>query len=145
MSNYPERQRLRELTQRAASVAVYIAQCDDALRAAFERTNGQWPDSLTVPMWSGQTERRALVRWIDEIRAKSGKTIQIAFEPPLFRQHAQKRGQHVGRPPKLTPQQQEEARQRWAEGVTIKELAQTYKVGRSTISRLAHAPTGDED
>jgi transposase len=43
----------------------------------------------------------------------------------------------MGRPSKLTPQQQKEARQRRAEGATLKELAQTYNVGRETISRLS--------
>ncbi len=52
------------------------------------------------------------------------------------RNRAQKRGQHMGRPPKLTPEQQKEARQRRAEGATLKELAQAYNVGRATISRL---------
>jgi DNA invertase Pin-like site-specific DNA recombinase len=42
----------------------------------------------------------------------------------------------MGRPPKLTPQQQKEARQRRAQGATLKELALTYNVGRATISRL---------
>jgi DNA invertase Pin-like site-specific DNA recombinase len=52
------------------------------------------------------------------------------------RSRAQKRGQHMGRPPKLTAAQQTEARQRRAEGATLKELAQPYNVGRATISRL---------
>jgi DNA invertase Pin-like site-specific DNA recombinase len=50
---------------------------------------------------------------------------------------AKARGQHMGRPPKLTPQQQKEARRRRAEGATLKELAKSYNVGRATISRLA--------
>ena len=41
----------------------------------------------------------------------------------------------MGRPPKLTPQQQKEAR-RGAEGATLKELAKSYNVGRATISGL---------
>src|SRR6478735_865613 len=49
-------------------------------------------------------------------------------------------GQHMGRPPKLTPQQQREARRRRAEGETLKELAKSYRKatmsGRATISRL---------
>ena len=49
---------------------------------------------------------------------------------------AKARGQQMGRPPKLTPQQQKEARRRRAEGATLKELAETYNVGRATISRL---------
>src|SRR5438477_11070063 len=53
------------------------------------------------------------------------------------RSRAQKRGQHMGRPPKLTPQQQKEARRRRPQGATLKELAKSYNVGRATISRLA--------
>lgn len=52
------------------------------------------------------------------------------------RSRAKARGQHMGRPPKLTPQQQGEARKRRAEGATLKELANSYNVGRATISRL---------
>jgi DNA invertase Pin-like site-specific DNA recombinase len=52
------------------------------------------------------------------------------------RSRAQKRGQHMGRPPKLTEKQKEEARQRRAEGATLNELARSYHVSRSTISRL---------
>jgi DNA invertase Pin-like site-specific DNA recombinase len=55
------------------------------------------------------------------------------------RSRAKARGQHMGRPPKLTPQQQKEARRRRAEGATLKELAKSYNVGRATISRLGLA------
>jgi hypothetical protein len=50
---------------------------------------------------------------------------------------AKARGQHMGRPPKRTPQQQKEARRRRAEGPTLTELARSYNVGVATISRLA--------
>ena len=53
------------------------------------------------------------------------------------RSRAKAWGQHMGRPPKLTPQQQREARRRRAQGETLKELAKSYNVGRATISRLA--------
>jgi DNA invertase Pin-like site-specific DNA recombinase len=53
------------------------------------------------------------------------------------RSRAKGRGQHMGRPRSLTPQQQAEARQRRAEGATLKELAQSYDVGIATISRIA--------
>jgi DNA invertase Pin-like site-specific DNA recombinase len=53
------------------------------------------------------------------------------------RSRAQKRGQHMGRPPKLTAAQQAEARRRRAEGATLAELARSYHVGKSTISRLS--------
>src|SRR5271170_2291793 len=52
------------------------------------------------------------------------------------RSRAQKRGQHMGRPSKLTASQQVEARRRRAEGATLAELARSYGVGKSTISRL---------
>jgi DNA invertase Pin-like site-specific DNA recombinase len=53
------------------------------------------------------------------------------------RSRAKARGQHMGRPPSLSPQQQAEARKRRAEGATLKELAESYNVGVATISRLA--------
>jgi DNA invertase Pin-like site-specific DNA recombinase len=52
------------------------------------------------------------------------------------RSRAQKRGQHMGRPPKLTAAQKAEARRRRAQGATLAELARSYGVGKSTISRL---------
>jgi DNA invertase Pin-like site-specific DNA recombinase len=55
------------------------------------------------------------------------------------RSRATARRQHMGRPPALTPQQQTEARQRRAEGATLKELAASYNVGVATISRLSVA------
>jgi transposase-like protein len=42
----------------------------------------------------------------------------------------------MGRPPKLTEAQKAEARRRRAEGATVAELARSYGVGKSTISRL---------
>src|SRR6202047_5052730 len=53
------------------------------------------------------------------------------------RSRAKARGQHMGRPPALTPQQQDEARRHRDEGATLKELAQIYNVGLATISRLS--------
>lgn len=55
------------------------------------------------------------------------------------RSRAKARGQHMGRPPSLTPQQQTEARLRRAEGATLKELAQSYNVGLATIVRVTKA------
>ena len=52
------------------------------------------------------------------------------------RSRAQKRGQRMGRKPKLTEAQQHEACHRRAEGATLAELARSYGVGKSTISRL---------
>ena len=52
------------------------------------------------------------------------------------RARAKDRGQHIGRPPKLTLTQQRGARQLRAEGATLEELAKSYDVARATISRL---------
>ncbi len=51
------------------------------------------------------------------------------------RSRSQRRGQDMGRPSKLTDAQRAEARRR-AEGATLAELARSYSVGKSTISRL---------
>jgi DNA-binding CsgD family transcriptional regulator len=48
---------------------------------------------------------------------------------------AQERGQHMGRPPRLTDAQKIEARRRRAQGATLYELARSYDVSESTISR----------
>jgi len=56
------------------------------------------------------------------------------------RERAKARGQHMGRPPKLTPQQQKEALRRRAKGATLRKLARSYSVGAATISRLAAPP-----
>jgi DNA invertase Pin-like site-specific DNA recombinase len=46
---------------------------------------------------------------------------------------AEGRGQHMGRPPRLTDTQKAEARRRRAEGATLAELARSYDVSKSTI------------
>jgi DNA invertase Pin-like site-specific DNA recombinase len=53
------------------------------------------------------------------------------------RSRAEKRGQRMGRKPKLSEEQQTEARKRRAEDATLAELARSYGVGKSTISRLS--------
>jgi len=52
------------------------------------------------------------------------------------RSRAKARGQRMGRPSKLTAAQQAKARRRRAEGATVAELARSYNVSQSTISRL---------
>jgi DNA invertase Pin-like site-specific DNA recombinase len=52
------------------------------------------------------------------------------------RARAKARGVHMGRPPKLTPHQQAEARQRRANGDTLTDIARTYGVAHTTIARL---------
>ena len=50
------------------------------------------------------------------------------------RSRAKARGQYMGRPHALTPQQQQEARERRDNGATLSELAKSYNVGLPTIS-----------
>ena len=61
------------------------------------------------------------------------------------RSRAQQRGQRMGRPPKLRAERQAEARRRRAEGATLAELASSYHVGKSTISRLTARRSTYED
>ena len=63
----------------------------------------------------------------DLIRARTGEG----------RARAVARGQRMGRPPKLTPHQKREAiRRRDVDGETVREIARSYNVSHSTISRL---------
>ena len=52
------------------------------------------------------------------------------------RERAKARGQRMGRPAKLTAHQQREAIRRRDSGETIRDIARTYNVSHSTISRL---------
>jgi DNA invertase Pin-like site-specific DNA recombinase len=53
------------------------------------------------------------------------------------RKRAKANGVKIGRPPKLTPHQQREARQRLAKGERPSEIAPSYNVSSWTISRLS--------
>jgi DNA invertase Pin-like site-specific DNA recombinase len=64
-------------------------------------------------------------------------TVHDHRNPQEGRSRAKARGQHMGRPPKLTQQQQQKEARRRAEGATLKELAKSYNVGVATIARLA--------
>ena len=52
------------------------------------------------------------------------------------RSRAKARGSHMGRPPKLTPAQRQEARQRPELGEPVSDVARTFNVSAATISRL---------
>ena len=53
------------------------------------------------------------------------------------RQRAKDRGVRLGRRPKLTPHQRREALQRRERGEPVGDIARSYAVHHSTISRLA--------
>jgi DNA invertase Pin-like site-specific DNA recombinase len=52
------------------------------------------------------------------------------------RERAKERGQSLGRPFKLTPHQRSEAIRRRDRGESLSDIARTYNVHQSTISRL---------
>jgi DNA invertase Pin-like site-specific DNA recombinase len=52
------------------------------------------------------------------------------------RERAKANGVHMGRPPNLTPHQRREAAERRGRGDTLTEIARTYGVSHTTISRL---------
>lgn len=52
------------------------------------------------------------------------------------RARAKANGQSLGRPFKLTPHQQQEVRQRRVAGESVREIAKSYNVSASTISRF---------
>src|SRR6516165_5671177 len=55
------------------------------------------------------------------------------------RNRAKLKGKHMGRPPSLTPEQQEEASRRRAKGATLQELADSYDRSISTMRRATRA------
>jgi hypothetical protein len=52
------------------------------------------------------------------------------------RARAKARGVHMGRPPKLTPHQRQEALARRDAGETLSDIARTYGVAHTTMARL---------
>jgi len=56
---------------------------------------------------------------------------------------ARRQGKLRGKQPKLSPSAQRTIRRRYAEGdVSLADLAEEYRVGRSTIHRIIHTTTG---
>jgi DNA invertase Pin-like site-specific DNA recombinase len=74
---------------------------------------------------------------VAELRAQKRDLIRTRTAEGRSRAKAQ--GQHMGRPSKLTPAQQQEARQRRDDGATLEELASSYNVGEATIRRATRA------
>ena len=100
------------------------------------------------------TERKAGFRsladtWADTTTAHGRLMLTVLgglaeFERDLIRartaegrERAKARGVRLGRKPKLTPHQQQEAVERRDAGETLADIARSYNVSHSTISRLA--------
>jgi DNA invertase Pin-like site-specific DNA recombinase len=96
--------------------------------AAFKSLGDAWADTttphgrlmLTVLGGLAEFERELIKARTSEGRAR-----------------AKARGVKLGRRPKLTPHQQREALTRRANGEPVREIARTYNVSHSTISRLS--------
>ena len=75
----------------------------------------------------------------------SGRHAQVKRHTRLSTRHlrtseARARGVKMGRPPKLTPHQIKEALRRRNAGEPMRDIARTYNVSHSTISRLGAGP-----
>jgi DNA invertase Pin-like site-specific DNA recombinase len=96
-------------------------------KAGFRSLGDAWADTttshgrlmLTVLGGLAEFER-------DLIRARTAEG----------RERAKARGARLGRKPKLAPHQQKEARRRKESGEPIRDIARSYNVHNSTISRL---------
>jgi DNA invertase Pin-like site-specific DNA recombinase len=99
-----------------------------AKKAGFRSLGDTWADTttshgrlmLTVLGGLAEFER-------DLIRTRTGEG----------RERAKARGVKMGRKPKLTPHQRQEALRRKESGEAVREIARSYNVHNSTISRLS--------
>jgi DNA invertase Pin-like site-specific DNA recombinase len=95
--------------------------------AGFRSLNDAWADTTTPHGRLMLTVLGGLAEFERElIRARTGEG----------RERAKARGVKLGRRPKLTTHQKQEALARRAAGEPLTEIARTYNVSHSTISRL---------
>jgi DNA invertase Pin-like site-specific DNA recombinase len=95
--------------------------------AGFRSLHDTWADTTTAHGRLMLTVLGGLAEFERElIRARTGEG----------RERAKARGVVMGRKPKLTPHQKHEAIKRRDSGEAIREIARTYNVSHSTISRL---------
>ena len=95
--------------------------------AAFRSLHDAWADTTTPHGRLMLTVLGGLAEFERElIRQRTGEG----------RERAKARGVHMGRKPKLTPHQRREAIARREAGETVTEIARSYNVSHSTVSRL---------
>src|SRR5271170_4598243 len=95
--------------------------------AGFRSLGDAWADTTTPHGRLMLTVLGGLAEFERElIRARTGEG----------RTRAKARGVHMGRPPTLTPHQIKEALRRRDAGEPMRDIARTYNVSHSTISRL---------
>jgi DNA invertase Pin-like site-specific DNA recombinase len=118
--------RLDRLARSTRDLLNMLAQISDS-GAAFRSLADTWADTtsahgrlmLTVLGGLAEFERELIKARTSEGRAR-----------------AKARGQSLGRPFKLTPHQRMEVRERREAGASVREIARSYNVSASTISRL---------
>ena len=118
--------RIDRLARSTFDLFAIVKQIVDA-KAQFRSLTKPWADT-------GTSTWRLMIAVLGGLAAVERDLIRTRTAEG--RSRAQKRGQHMGRPSKLTDAQKAEARRRRAEGATLAELARSYHVGKSTISRL---------
>lgn len=101
--------------------------------AGFKSLGDAWADTTSAHGRLMLTVLGGLAEFERElIKARTGEG----------RKRAKQRGVHFGRPFKLTPHQQREALARRANGETLADIARTYGVSHSLISRLEQRSAG---
>jgi DNA invertase Pin-like site-specific DNA recombinase len=101
--------------------------------AGFRSLNDKWADTTTAHGRLMLTVLGGLAEFERElIRARTGEG----------RERAKARGVKMGRRPKLTDHQKREAIKRRDAGEPMREIARTYNVSHSTISRLTPGAFG---
>ena len=116
--------RLARSTRNLLNTLATITEC----KAGFRSLGDAWADTTTahgrlmLTVIGGLAEfERELIR----VRTGEGRASAVA------------RGVKMGRKPKLTPHQRKEALRRVDAGEPLREIAQSYNVSHSTISRMA--------
>jgi DNA invertase Pin-like site-specific DNA recombinase len=94
--------------------------------------------SLGDPLWDTSTAQGRLLSTLLAAIAELEREL-IRERTSEGRKRAKARGVKFGRPSKLTPHQHAEALARLAAGESMADVARSYNVDRSTISRLQPA------
>ena len=122
------------LDRLARSTRDLLNTLDDVTKrgAGFKSLADSWADTTTPHGRLMLTVLGGLAEFERElIKARTGEG----------RARAKAEGVHMGRPPKLTPHQRREAIERRAAGDSLVDIARSYNVSHSTISRLTTAPS----